>query len=160
MTFKVINEQKNKLPDDQRENAYTYNLANYYYETKEYKKATKLLQSVDFKDVYYNLDSKSMLLKIYFEQDEEEAFFALVTTFKAYLTRNKLISSDRYITYNNLLKFTRNAFVFKTMLPYQQRHNINKINALKKNLIETKNVVNLNWLLKEVEELLKEKSER
>jgi len=159
-TFKIIHKLKNELPDDLRENAYTYNLANYYYETKEYKKATKLLQSVDFKDVYYNLDSKSMLLKIYFEQDEEEAFYALVTTFKAYLTRNKLISADRYVTYNNLLKFARNIFTFKIMLPYQRRHHRNKINALKQKLIETKNVVNLNWLLKEMDELLKEKSEK
>jgi len=159
-TYKIINEVKNKLPDDERENAYTYNLANYYYETKDYKKATKLLQSVDFKDVYYNLDSKSMLLKIYFEQDEEESFFALVTTFKAYLTRNKLISSDRYITYNNLLKFARNAFVYKIMLPYQRKHNSNKINALSHKLIQTKNVVNLNWLLKEIDELLKESSSK
>ena len=159
-SFNIINELKNKLPNDIRENAYTYNLANYYYETKDYKRATRLLQSVDFKDVYYNLDSKSMLLKIYFEQDEEESFFALVTTFKAYLTRNKLISSDRYITYNNLLKFARKAFVFKIMVPYQRKHNTNKINALKQKLIETKNVVNLNWLLKEIDEILKENSEK
>ncbi len=159
-TFNIINELKSKLPADVRENAFTYNLANYYYETKDYKKATKLLQSVDFKDVYYNLDSKSMLLKIYFEQDEEESFFALVTTFKAYLTRNKLISSDRYVTYNNLLKFARKAFVFKIMLPYERKHNLNKINALKQNIVATKNVVNLNWLLKEMDGLLKEKSEK
>ena len=159
-TYKIINELKSKLPDDERENAYTYNLANYYYETKDYKKATKLLQSVDFKDVYYNLDSKSMLLKIYFEQDEEEAFFALVTSFKTYLTRNKLISADRYVTYNNLLKFARKVFGFKIMLPYQRRNSINKINALKQKLIDTKNVVNLNWLLKEIEELIEEKSEK
>ncbi len=152
-TYKIINELKPELPGEVRENAYTYNLANYYYETREYKKATRLLQSVDFKDVYYNLDSKSMLLKIYFELDEEESFFALITTFKAYLSRNKLISTDTFDTYSNLLKFARKAFVYKIMLPYERRHNNNKIKALKQTVIETKNVVNAIWLLNEIEKL-------
>jgi len=155
-TFNTINEIKNRLPEEIRENSYTYNLANYYYETKNYKKATRLLQAVDFKDIYYNLDSKSMLLKIYFEQEEEESFLALVAAFKTYLTRNKLISVDRYHSYHNFLKFSRKAFVFKTGLPYEQKRNSNKIKLLKDKLLQTKNVVNLNWLIKEMEGLLKD----
>lgn len=153
-TYGIINSLKPELPDDVRENAYTYNLANYYYETKDFRKATRLLQSVEFTDVYYNLDSKSMLLKIYFEQDEEESFFALVTTFKAYLNRNKLISAGTFDTYSNLMKYARKAFVYKIMLPYQRKHNYSKIASLKKTVIETKNVVNANWLLNEIEKLL------
>jgi len=152
-TLDIINIIKDDLPDDSRDNAYTYNLANYYYETKDYKRATKLLQSVEFTDVAYYLGAKSMLLKMYFEQEEEEAFYALVSAFKTYLTRNKLISKATSLTYQNLLKFSRKAFVFKTQLPYQRKASSKKIKALKETVLETKNVMNLNWLVKEIDQI-------
>jgi len=152
----IVETLKTRLPEEVSENAYAYNLANYYYETKNFRKATLLLHSVDFKDVYYNLDSKSMLLKIYFEQDEEEAFFALVNTFQVFLTRNRLISTDTHLAYSNLLKFARKAFVFKTMLPYQRRHSSHKIRTLNDKLTRSKNVINLAWLLKETDKLMED----
>jgi hypothetical protein len=154
-TYKTINDLKAKLPEEVRENAYAYNIANYYYETKDFKKATRLLQSVEFNDVRYNLDSKSMLLKIYFELEEEEAFYAHVTAFNAYLTRNKLISEDTLIIYGNLVKYARKAFIFKTQLPYIQRRNATKINALKDKISKTRLIGNANWLMKEVEAIEK-----
>jgi len=152
--YQTINILKDRLAKDARDNAYTYNLANYYYETKEYKKATRLLQSVEFSEVYYNLDSKVMLLKIYFEQEEEEAFFSFVAAFQAYLTRNKLISKDNYVIYSNFVRFARQIFTHKTSLPYLQKKNSKKIIQLKNTIINTKQVANINWLTKEMDKLV------
>jgi hypothetical protein len=152
-TYNTIQQMKAELPPEVRDNAHTYYLANYYYETKDYKKATRLLHSVDFTDVYYNLDSKAMLLKIYYEQEEEEAFYALVAAFKAYLLRNKLVSEDLLVLYANLVKFARKAFAFKTQLPYQRKRNAKQIVALKDKITQTQQVANITWLMKEVEQL-------
>jgi hypothetical protein len=156
-TLNTINLLKPKLPDDIAQNSYTYNLANYYYETKDYKRATKLLQSVEFKEVYYSLDSKSMLLKIYFEQEEEEAFYAHVNAFNTWLNRNRLISKDTAAIYGNMVKFARKAFIFKTQLPYLRKRNQKNILALKEKIASTKQIANLNWLMREVDLVIGEK---
>ena len=151
LIYGLINELKPKLPEAIRDNAYTYNLANYYFETKDFKKAIKLLNSVEFTDVYYSLDAKVMLLKIYFAQEEEEAFYALIAAFKVYLLRNKRISKDIALTYHNLLKYTRKAFVFKTQPAYLQKRSHSRIQALKASVQQTRQMVNQLWLLKELD---------
>jgi len=154
-TFEIINTFKAHLPHNIRENAYAYNLANYYYETGDYKKATRLLNSVEFTDIYYNLDSKSMLLKIYYKVEEEESFYALVSSFGIYLKRNKLISKDNAEIYENLIRFTKKAFSLKIKLPYQRNKDyFKKIESLKLKINEAR-IININWLLQEVDLLLK-----
>ena len=153
-TYELINNIKSKLPEKVRDNAYTYNLAHYYYQTKEAKKAIRLLRSVEFTDVYYNLDSKVMLLKIYFEEEEEEAFYALVAAFKVYLLRNKLISKDTFVIYNNLVKYARKAFAYKAQLPYQRKGSAKQIALLNEKVLETAQIANRDWLLKEISEIM------
>jgi hypothetical protein len=153
-TLGFIEQYKNEMAPDHRQNAHTYNLANYYYETGDHRKAIRLLRGVEFTDVYYNLDAKSMLLKIYFEEEEEETFFALCAAFKIYLTRNKLINEQNYNIYNNLLNFTKKAFYLKTLLPYQRKKDYRKkIELLKQKVEQTGNIVNSKWLLGQIEAL-------
>jgi hypothetical protein len=153
-TLNFITEFKNRLPEESRSNAYIYNLANYYYETKDYKKSVKMLRDVEFTDVFYNLDAKSMMLKIFFERDEEESFRALTASFKIYLTRNKLISKQQYEMYNNLLKYSKKAFILKSKLPYQRKGNFSKkVAELKQKVSGTGNIINSRWLLGQIDQL-------
>jgi hypothetical protein len=153
-TLNIINTFKDKLPAAIRQNAYTYNLANYYYETGDYKKATRLLNSVEFTDIYYCLDSKAMLLKIFYKVEEEESFYALISSFGNYLRRNKLIAGNSAEVYHNLIRFTKKAFLLKIKLPYQRKKDYQKkIEGLKNDILETRNVANINWLLQEVDAL-------
>ena len=153
-TLNFINDYKSKISSENRQNAYSYNLANYYYETKEYTKAVKLLRDVEFTDVYYNLDAKTMLLKIYYERDEDESFLALAAAFKNYLTRNKLINEQTYLNYNNMLTYTRKAYYFKNRLPYQRGKDFGKnVKVLKEKVEGAKNILNSKWLVGEIEKL-------
>lgn len=154
-TFEMTATFKNHLPVTTSENAHTYNLANYYYETGEYKKATRLLNSVEFTDIYYSLDSKAMLLKIYYKVEEEESFYSLVSSFGIYLKRNKLISRDNAEVYENLIRFIKKAFNLKIKLPYQRnKAYFDKIGILKQKVSETRKVANINWLLQKIDLLL------
>ncbi len=153
-TFQIINIFKEKLPAEVKQNSYSYNLANYYYESGDYKKATKLLNSVEFTDIYYNLDSKAMLLKIYYKLEEDDSFYALISAFGIYLRRNKLISKDNAEIYNNLLRFTKKAFLLKSKRPYERGKNYEKnLTRLKQSISKTKNIANVNWLQDVVSEL-------
>lgn len=151
-TYHIIDVFRGQLPVAVRQNAYTYNLANYYYETGDYKRATKLLNSVEFTEIYYNLDAKSMLLKIYYKVEEEESFYSLVSSFGIYLRRNKLISNENVEVYSNLIRFTKKAFVLKTMLPYERKKDfMKKVDQLKQSISGTQKIMNINWLRQELE---------
>lgn len=141
--------QKDRLDPVIRENAYTFSMAWYHFFRKEYDKTLKTLLKVEFTDVYYHLDAKSLLLKTYYELNEEDALYSLFDAFKIYLRRNKQISDYQREVYSNLIGFTRRLVT--------ARHGSNRVNPddLKKEITETKKVADINWLLTKVEELKK-----
>lgn len=98
-----IDEYKEKLNPQFSENAYTYSMAWIHFSRNEYDKALRMLLRVEFNDVYYHLDSKSLLMKTYFEMEEYDGFFSLVDAFKIYLRRNKFISEFQRETYHNFI---------------------------------------------------------
>lgn len=147
-TEKFIHNYKNRIPSELRENTYLYNLAFLHYYKKEFSKALKLLQTVDFNDIYYNLDAKSLLLKTYYELDEEEPFFSLVDAFSTYLKRNKLISDYQRTVYLNFVKYAKKLMHIKI----GGRVSLQEV---KDELKELKQVASLQWLLEKAEELSK-----
>ncbi|MBC8173871.1 MAG: hypothetical protein H7X71_08200 [Chitinophagales bacterium] len=128
-----------------RKNAYTYNMASYFYFINNYDEALTLLRSVEFTDIYYHLDSKSLLLKIYYEQEETEAFFSLVEAFKVYIKRHPLIPNAQKTTYNNMIKYVSKLFKWKL----NPKNNVEEMAA---EIESTKPLADINWIRKKVEE--------
>lgn len=113
-TEKFISRYALFLEKDLQKNSINYNLARLHFAKQQYKAALKLLTSVEFTDVYYHLDAKSLLLKTYYETDELDSFFSLVSTFKTYLRRSKLISGYQRMIYSNFVKHTHKLYKLKT----------------------------------------------
>lgn len=134
------------LSADFRKNAINYNLARLHYSKKQYRDALRLLLAVEFTDVYYHLDSKSLLLRIYYELEDWEPLLSLFNTFKIYLKRNKLISEYQRSTYTNLVKFVRKLTRIKmgSKLPLEK---------VKQEIEQVKQIADLTWLQNKVEEL-------
>jgi hypothetical protein len=95
------------LSAELRKNSVNYNTARLHFARNQFKPAIKLLTTVEFTDVFYHLDAKSLLLKIYFENREYEPLYSLINTFRIYLKRNKQISDYQRTIYNNLLSRVR-----------------------------------------------------
>lgn len=95
------------IPEALRENAFTYNLARLHFYRHEYSDVLRLLQQVEYEDLFYNLDSKVMLLKVYFEMEEVEALDSLIDSFRIFLRRSKLISTKHRTNYLNLTRFVK-----------------------------------------------------
>lgn len=89
------------LPDEFRENALHYNLAELFYYTRRHDKAQEQLNEVAFSDLNYYLGARVMLAKIYYETDAEEPLLALIASFTIFLKRNKELSSNLKHTYLN-----------------------------------------------------------
>ena len=151
---KFIHQYKEKIAPEFRENAYVYNLAYYYYSKQEYKNALKLLQEIEFTDVFYNIDSKSMLLKIYYELEETESFYSLIDAFKMFLKRNKLISDYQYQANWNLTRLAKKIYRIRaTTFSTKKDSNKKKIEEVRTKIKESKSVANVNWLNQKLEEL-------
>ena len=140
-TEEFIKKYKDDLDEETRDNALNYNLADLYYYKKDLEKAQDLLQRVEFSDVFYALSSKVMLLKIYFEKQEEEALYSLLASFKVYLRRNKLISNNVRQTYQN----------FISLLSQIAKGNLRNAAKLREKIINTELLTDRNWLLQLLE---------
>lgn len=141
----IVKYRQSLLPAE-RENAYVYNQANLHFATGEYSRSLQLLRKVEFSDVYYQLDSKSILLKTYFELDEADSFFYHATAFRTFLKRNKLVSDYQRTIYLNLIRYTA-----QLMRASGTRR---KVAAIRKKVEENRNVADLNWLLGKIDVLL------
>ena len=111
----------------------------------EFNKSLNLLQRVTFTDLYYQIDTRAMLLKIYYELDDVEALRYHLQAFKNFLTRNKLISAYQRTIYSNLVKYT-----WKLVLGQSRK---SKLARLHQEIAENRSTADLQWLLKKTGEL-------
>ncbi len=149
-----VEEYKDYLKPEEKENAYYYNLASLYYGQKRYQEAMERLLQVELNDVSYYLGTKSLLLKIYYEIEETEALFSLVDAVKIYMIRTKLIPKYQKDSYLNLLKFTQKAYKIKSDQAYADAADLRKKwQQLQTAIADTPNIANVNWLREKVGEL-------
>jgi hypothetical protein len=93
-----------QLVPEIRPNALLFSQAAIAFHSGNYGKAIRLLQQVEFLDVYYHLDAKSLLLKAWYEQGEVEPLLSLIESFKVYLRRSRKISEYQRQTYRNQIR--------------------------------------------------------
>ncbi|MCI5057997.1 MAG: hypothetical protein MRY83_17930 [Flavobacteriales bacterium] len=143
-----------KLSEDVRKNAYSFNLANFYYETGDFRKAIRILSGVQFTDIYYNLGARSLLLKTYYDMEDEEAFEAHCIAFSYFVKRNKLISQYQRRVHLNLIRFSKKCLSLKMVQPKHINNTFNsKIETLETKVTATKEINNLKWLNDRIQKL-------
>jgi len=135
-----------KIPETYRENAVTYNTAQLYFYQKNYDKVIRLLNQVEYEDLAYNLDSKLMLIAVYYETDEIEPLYSLFESFRVYLNRKKDIPIEKKRRYLNLIKYTKKL---TKIMPGNKK----EIEKLKTEITETQGIINLKWLKEKIAEL-------
>ena len=135
-----------KIPQEFRDNAVTYNTATLYFYQKKYDNVIRLLNQVEYEDLAYNLNSKLMLIAVYYETDEIEPLYSLFESFRVYLNRNKKISQERKGRYLNLIKFTKKL----TKIIPGDKKAIEKLNG---EIAATQGIINLKWLKEKIAEI-------
>jgi hypothetical protein len=145
-TKDFINNYKSKIPDTLRENAVSFNSATLHFYQKNYDKVIELLNTVEYEDFSYNLNSKTMLLATYYEIDDFEPLDSLMESFRTYLNRHKEIPENRRKLYFNLIKFTKKL---TKLIPGDKK----ALQKLKEEVQNTKGIASLNWLKEKIAEL-------
>lgn len=149
-TEKFINDYKEKLPASKRENAYKYNLANLFYNKKQYDEALETLLHVEFTDVKYHLNTTFLLLRTYYALKDTEALLSLIETFRVYVIRNKKMTTDQKKGYTNFLRFAKKLVLLKHQsATYTRKSLAEKVEDLAQKIEQTSNVINKYWLMEE-----------
>lgn len=138
-----LEEYKKYLNPRERENAWRYNLAFFYFQQQEYKRAMQLLLLVEFKDVLNNLDARRMLLKSYFELGEYNALDSLLDSFSRYIHRQNELMGYHRENYVNLIRFVKKII-------HNGERNKTVLLELKKEIEATSHLAEREWLLEKV----------
>lgn len=109
-TEHFIESYKEYLREEHWESVYHYNLAHLRIYQKKYREAIRLLQSVVYLDTFYQLGTKMLQLKIFFETDDVEGFFTLSKTFETHIKRQKEVPEHRKKAFLHFIRVARALF--------------------------------------------------
>lgn len=151
-----IKAYRDQLRPEVADNAYRFNLAAYYHEAKVYGKVLDLLTKVEYRDPRYNQSAKALLLRTYYELEEDEALFSLVDSFLQYLQRNEKMTDARRDGYYHLFRLTRRAAHIRSRLGYDKKEKTEKdLHRLRRELETSGAIFNQSWLEAKMDEIAK-----
>jgi hypothetical protein len=145
-TDAFIDEYIGNLPKKEQDNAYTFNRARHYFATRKYDRVLELLESAEHNDIFYLLDSKTTLMKTYYELGEYQPLLSLKESFRILLRRKKLISEQNQVNYGNFARFTMKLFRADVK-------NKKQMAALKKGIEGAANMADKAWILEKYDQL-------
>jgi hypothetical protein len=131
------------LPSQFQENYQHYTTAKLFFKQKNYIKAQRLLTQIEYDDIFLNLDSKTILLEIYYEEKSWDSLEALLVSFSRYLQRKQVIAYHKQV-YKNIISLTRKLMSLK---PYDKTAKKMLLDEIK----ATNPLAERDWLLKQIE---------
>lgn len=133
---------------DDQQNSYNFNYSRIYFERKDYKSAMRLLLRVSYEDSFYATSGRLLLIKCYYELNDEMPLVSCCGSLSQFLHRNKDFTK---LWIENNLHFIK--FV-KTIQNNRLKINKSYFKNLKEK-IESSTVVEKDWLLKKIDEISK-----
>jgi len=112
---------------------------------KDFDTTLLLLLQVEFDNLFLNMDTKVMLLKIYYERSEFDALEALLISFRRFLQRKQVLAYQRQI-HENMIHLT-------TKLLNTPIYDKAKLKALKEEIEQTHPLTEKPWLLEQLNQL-------
>jgi hypothetical protein len=134
-----IEDFKNDIEPIHREGNYNYCRARLAYERNDYKQVFSLLQQADYEEILITLAAKSLLLKVFYETEANDALEAHLEAMRSYIRRKANIGYHQE-NYLNLIKFT------KRLLKIDLK-NKKEVIQLKEEINTTQGLAERKWLL-------------
>lgn len=103
--WEFIHTYSEKILPEFRAVAMHFNLGSYYFYIGDYGKMRKELVVVLNQDAFYLLDSKALMIKAYFLEQDMDALKLQLESLKAYLWRNTRLPSSRVLIHKNRYRF-------------------------------------------------------
>ncbi|MEM7040214.1 MAG: hypothetical protein AAF570_24815, partial [Bacteroidota bacterium] len=108
-TSALIETYGQRIFGDFAENAQQYNHGILYYHMGRHEDATRCLHNTlyDYEDLFYGLDARIYLLRIYFETEDLRSLDSLCDAFRMFLKRNKALPRARKAAYQQFIRQLR-----------------------------------------------------
>lgn len=156
-TERFIAQYRDYLPPSVAHNAYTYNLAAFYYEKGDLDKALHLLLDVEFTDAFYHLSAKIIQLKVYYDRRADEAFLSLIKASRQYISRNGQLSEYQKVSNAHFLKVAAKLHGLRQKQHAMPRaHMAEALQKLNAQLEGMEEVANKDWLAEAIAAAIKE----
>lgn len=149
-THRFVQEYRERLPEDYRENTFRYNLAQYHYHLKNYDDAQRALLQVEFTDVLLNITVRSLLIKIYCETEQTELLLAYLEATRIFLHRNQLLDANLKRQMQKFVEFTGK---FAKILPHERE----RFQKLLEQLPPAQEMMHRDWLAEQMKNKLVQK---
>lgn len=135
------------LPEHTRKDAQALATALWHYACQEPEKATILLQEVNFLNVYYQIQARVLLIKIFVEASQErkdhtELVLAQVDAFERYLRRNDKVGKEQKEALLNFALYTKKVSKLRLEPEFTQLKS-----SLQKEMEQRNALYNKTWLL-------------
>lgn len=143
-----LEKHKPNLQENVKEEAYNFNKTLILFQKKAYSDILDLLKYTKFEDLFYNLNQRRLLVKVYFELTETDSSYLsllidYIHAFRKYIYSLKSIP-ENYINLNkNFLKFTDKLLA-------KNKYSDEEKEVLLNQLATTPNVSERDWLIAKI----------
>lgn len=131
------------LDERERNSIVNFNWSRLFFEKGDYNKAQRLLLEFEYDDMLFNIIAKTMLLKIYYEQDEYDAFESLLDSLRIYLQRKEALDPIRKQGYKNMVSLMKKML---NLGPHAKMQRERLVGLVK----ETQPLMERDWLLRQL----------
>lgn len=143
-----INKYKLELQPEGRESAYNYAMARIREKQKRYEESMNFLRNVKLEDVYYKVNVKSLMSKLYYCMGYMNELTDQLDAFRKFLKNDQLINDEFRKVNINYVKFLTDLVKLK------ENSGRVKSEEFRKKLAET-DTISKDWLLEKLDEIEK-----
>jgi hypothetical protein len=136
------------LDEKHRKSMVNFSLARLFFEQNQYDKAQQYLFDFEYDDPVMNMIAKTILLKIYFDRRNLNAFESLIESMRSYLQRQEYLSQAHKQSFKNLLSQMKKL---GNLNPYSKT----EIDKFEAGVREANPLSDREWFLAQVEKMRK-----
>lgn len=137
-----LEEYRPSLAPSYQSATYFFNLAKLEYARGNLDAVIMALQKADYRDVLLNLAAKTLLVKVYYEQQALQALDSHLSAMRRFLRRKKMLAYHR----DNYMNFVRTVKKLLSLNYYDRE----EVQQLKEELEATQPLTEREWLLEQV----------
>jgi hypothetical protein len=135
--LRILDTYKDKINSEEQEAVYNFNYGKILFHQKQYTTAMRILQQTAPPSIMDSLDTKRMLLRMYYEESDIDLLDSHLASFGTFLHRHKELGYHR-THFLNLVKFT--GQIIRTNHP-------ERLSRIRTQILKNDKVADKEWLL-------------
>ena len=128
-----------------RKSFVNYILGRLHYDKGNYDKTMDYINEAEIDDILLNLNSKLLLSKIFYEQENYNVLESLLESMRTYLVRKKVMGYHKS-NYKNIIRYIRKLLKVN---PFNKQH----IDKLKQEITTANPLTEKEWLIRQLDQV-------